>query len=328
MTSRDSWLSLPFALALALGCTRREPPGSDAPPLLPLATAATAAASAAPALSENAARLPRAELTWVWESTPVGKMSVVVVLPERAPGDRFPVLVTMHGRGEALKGPERGARGWVDDYALGRAIQRLTQPPLTPEDLEGHFDEARLARLNAALRQQPYRGLVVVCPYTPDMLAGDEPFTKAPRLAAFLVEQLLPRVYRETPALGSVQSTGVDGVSLGGRAAVTSGLLRPEAFGVVAGLQAAFDVKDAGEIAARARRARAKFPELRLRFLTSDGDYFLRANRAIDALLTHAGVTHDFLVVPGPHDYDFNRGPGAIEMLVYHDRALRGEPAP
>ena len=30
--------------------------------------------------------------------------------------------------------------------------------------------------------------------------------------------------------------------------------------------------------------------------------------------------------VPGPHDYVFNRGPGVLEMLLFHDRALRREP--
>ena len=38
-------------------------------------------------------------------------------------------------------------------------------------------------------------------------------------------------------------------------------------------------------------------------------------------------VAHEFVVVAGPHDYAFNRGPGGIEMLLWHDRVLRGEPA-
>jgi len=33
-------------------------------------------------------------------------------------------------------------------------------------------------------------------------------------------------------------------------------------------------------------------------------------------------------VVTGPHDYAFNRGPGALEMLAYHDRVLRGADPP
>ena len=31
--------------------------------------------------------------------------------------------------------------------------------------------------------------------------------------------------------------------------------------------------------------------------------------------------------VVNTHSYRFNRGPGAYEMLLYHDRALRGLPA-
>jgi enterochelin esterase-like enzyme len=260
--------------------------------------------------------------------TRIGQMRAVVVLPERGPDERFPVLIAMHGRGEALKGPERGARGWVDDYALRRAIDRLAHPPLKSADFEGLVQETRLAALNETLSAAPYAGLVVVCPYTPDMLGGEQPFATAPLLAKFLVETLLPKVYRETPAIGTPASTGIDGVSLGGRAALTTGLLRPDAFGAVSTLQPAFDVKDAPEIAARARSAREKNAHFRLRLLTSDGDYFLRSTRAIDTALSRNGVAHDFLLAQGPHDYEFNRGPGAIEMLVYHDRVLRGKPPP
>jgi len=42
--------------------------------------------------------------------------------------------------------------------------------------------------------------------------------------------------------------------------------------------------------------------------------------------MTDAGVDNELAVIPGPHDYEFNRGPGVYEMLVFHDRALRGEP--
>jgi hypothetical protein len=37
-------------------------------------------------------------------------------------------------------------------------------------------------------------------------------------------------------------------------------------------------------------------------------------------------VTHTFDTVLGTHSYRFNRGPGAYEMLLYHDRVLRGLP--
>ncbi len=289
-----------------------------------LARAGPEPSSAAPVGS----RVPAEERTWVYESTAVGRMNVVVLIPEHAAGEKLPVLMTMHGRGEALKGPERGARGWVDDYELQRVIERLAHPPLVREDFKQFVKEPRRSRLNAALKDKPYRGLIIVCPYTPDMLTGDDPFGKAPPLAHFLVDELLPRVYRETPALGTPATTAIDGVSLGGRAAFSVGLLRPRAFGVISGLQAAFHSDKAGEIAQRARRARVDNPGLVFRLLTSDEDFFLSADTAIAESMRAAGVPVQFDVVVGPHDYDFNRGPGAIEMLLFEDRALRGEPAP
>jgi enterochelin esterase-like enzyme len=289
------------------------------------------ASVALPAASGSAAvsvLLPAEERTWVYESTPIGRMSVVVLVPVHRADEKLPVLLTMHGRGEALKGPDKGARGWVDDYELSHIITRLGQPPLTREDFKSFVKEPRLQRLNAALAEHPYRGMVIVCPYTPDMLTGDDPFGKAPPLARFLVDELLPRVYRETPSFGTVPTTAIDGVSLGGRAAYSVGLLRPTAFGVISGLQAAFHADHAGNIAERAVRAKAQNQGLVFRLLSSDDDYFLEADTAIARAMRARDLKIYFDVVPGPHDYDFNRGPGAIEMLMFQDRVLRGEPPP
>ncbi len=266
------------------------------------------------------------EITWTFDQTAFGRIDVVVVLPDRLPGELFPLLIALHGRGEAMKGSVRGSRGWVDDYALGRAIRRLALPPLDRPDFEGIVDSKRMNLINSELREHPYRGLVVLCPYTPDMLAGERPFERVLPYSRFLVETLLPRARQELPVVDSAAATGIDGVSLGGRVALLSGLYQPGAFGAVATLQAAFDSSDAGKLAILAAKARLTNPGLKFRFLTSDDDYFLNANRAITAAFTQAHIDHQFLVVPGPHDYIFNRGPGAIEMLFYHDRALRDPP--
>jgi enterochelin esterase-like enzyme len=252
-------------------------------------------------------------------------MQVVVVVPaRREKGQRFPVLVTMHGRGEALKGATRGARGWVDDYWLPQALERLRHPPLTRRDFLEMVAPERLERLNGELSRRSYEGLVVVCPYTPDRLAGDLPFERARPLAEFLVDELLPRVRSETPALAESRHTGIDGVSLGGRASLLVGLLRPEAFGVVATIQPAFDVRETSELASRAGRAVRRYPELRFRLVTSSRDYYLESTRTLARVLRAAGVEPNLLVLRGDHSYDFNRGPGVLEMLLFHDRALRG----
>lgn len=270
--------------------------------------------------------LPAQELTWDYPATELGPMRVVVLIPEREPNARLPVLIAMHGRGEALKGPEAGARGWVDDYWLPETIERLHRLPLSLEDFRGFADDARLARLNQSLTQRPYQGLIVVCPYTPDILPADESIDKAAPLARFVVDTVLPRAYRETPAIGTPETTGIDGVSLGGRAALGIGLLRPKAFRVVASMQAALRSDNSEDIIRRAREAKAQKPDLFVHLLTSSDDYFIKAIQTLAESLSAAGIHTELVTVPGPHDYIFNRGPGGYEMLMLHDRVLRGQP--
>ena len=328
---RRAFVATSALLLLLAGCSARRCGGDDD------VAAARASRVTVPAsyVIPSAQRLPldadassslrqgTEELTWTFDQTPLGRIDVVVVLPDRRPLERFPLLIALHGRGEAMKGPVRGARGWVDDYALGRAIRRLSLPPLKAEDFEDIVDAKRLNLLNTQLQSRPYAGLVVLCPYTPDILAGERAFESAQPYGRFLVETVIPRARRELPVIDTPEATGIDGVSLGGRLALLSGLYQPAAFGAVATLQAAFDSSDAIRLAALGAAAKKENPRIQFRFLTSDGDYFLAANRAISAAFSASHVEHQFLVVPGPHDYIFNRGPGALEMLLFHDRALR-----
>lgn len=312
------------ASCVPLACKRNAPPGSEQARDAQSVGTHSLGTPARPALAPP--MLPAQEITWDYPNTELGRMRVVVLVPEREADARLPVLVALHGRGEALKGVELGARGWVDDYTLPRTIERLHRPPLTLDDLRGFADEARLARLNASLVERPYQGLIVVCPYTPDTLPADESIDKALPLARFVVETVLPRVSRETPALGTPESTGIDGVSLGGRAALGIGLLRPKAFAVVASLQAALRSDNSADILRRAREAKVQKPQLFVRLLTSSDDYFLKANQLLATDLATAGIRTELVTIPGPHDYDFNRGPGGYEMLMFHDRVLRGQP--
>jgi enterochelin esterase-like enzyme len=259
---------------------------------------------------------------------PVGPEKAIVLVPRAADAaDRYPVLVALHGRGESVRGAEVGARGWVDDYELGRAIARLRSPPLTREDFRGFADDARLARINASLAARPFRGLVVVCPWVPDILSGRDraSLDAALPFGSFVVEQLLPRVFAETPALRERTAIGIDGVSLGGRAALVVGFAHADRIGAIGTLQAAVQDNEASAFVARARVALAN-GALRIRLVTSDRDPFAGAITQLHSAFDEGHIDHEYLVIPGPHDYAFNRGPGGIEMLLWHDRVLRGEP--
>lgn len=246
---------------------------------------------------------------------------VVVMVPGWAkPNDRFPLLVALHGRGEARKGPEAGSMGWPRDYALVRAYRRVCAPPLTRADFEGYVAPERLAELNAGLASKPFPGVVVACPYLPDVDLQADHGERA--FGEFVVTQLIPKLRRDAPVIALPRATGIDGVSLGGAVALRVGLEHPDVFGAVGSLQAALGREQVGGYVAMAKQARARQSSLRLRLLTSDGDYFRDPIGELSSALHAARVDHEHLVVAGPHDYPFNRGPGAIEMLLWHAGAL------
>ena len=248
----------------------------------------------------------------------------LALVPEGAKD--LPVVVALHGRGELGRGLDAGARGFRDDYGLDRIDGRLRSPPITREDLLGFTNDARLAQINASLAASPYAGVVLACPYAPDLrdrsVAGAEPFGR------FVVEALLPKVREVSGSPSKPERTGIDGVSMGGRLALWIGLRFPEAFGAVGAMQPALREGEADDVAKLAASARAKNPKLRLRLLSSEGDPFLAAVKAASAKMNELGVAHDLVIVPGPHDYAFNRGPGCAEMLLFQERALRGLASP
>jgi iron(III)-salmochelin esterase len=294
--------------ALIVACQKR----SDAAP----SPASSASFPSAPLGAPGSTRI----MQWTFDHA-VSSHTAVVVPTWGAKDARFPVVIALHGRGEARKAPAEGAQGWPRDYALTRAFERVASPPLTPADFEGFVAQSRLVQLNAALAAHPFEGLIVACPFVPDLdLADDDAVADFGRFVALV---LVPRLRRETPALDSPLATGIDGVSLGGALSLRIGLEHATSFGAVGGIQPALDGADIDLWTSRASAARARSPKLALRLLTSDGDYFRDVVRATSKAWRAAGIDHDFDEVVGPHDYPFNRGPGSIEMTTWHDRALR-----
>ena len=107
MRSERAFLAL---LTILLGCSKQAPPGGGV-----AGAESHVVVAPPPSASAVVSKLPQTEVTWTWPDTPVGTMNAVVVVPERAADERFPVLLTFHGMGEARKGPEKGARGWIDE---------------------------------------------------------------------------------------------------------------------------------------------------------------------------------------------------------------------
>lgn len=250
---------------------------------------------------------------------PEGQRAIVL---QNANAAELPVLVALHGRGESGRGLDIGATAWRDSYHVDKLYSRLLHPPLRPKDLQDMTSLDRLKLLNASLKADAFQGLTVVCPYTPDLMSDKTPGALT-AFADFVTGELLPKAREAVGAHSGREKTGIDGVSLGGRVALLVGLSKPEAFGSVGALQPAIRESEIGMFATLAKQATDKMP-LALRLVSSEADPFLPAIRALSDRLRQDGVVHEFLVVAGHHDYDWNRGPGGAEMLLWHERVLRG----
>lgn len=251
-------------------------------------------------------------------------MRGVVLLPRWGrPDEKLPVLVALPGRAEALRGPA-SALAWLREYELARAIGHLRNPPLPPAAFHGHVDPSRLQALQRSLAERPFRGLVVLCPSIPEALAKQPDLHQANAFGRRVLG-LLPQLRAMRPGLAE-PLVGIDGVSFGGRLALDVGLLHARSFAAVGALQPALRPGEGETLVDRARKALAENPRLRLRLVTSRGDDFRDEVTALHTALDEGGLPHEYALLEGPHGYAFNRGPGAIEMLLWHDRVLRGEP--
>lgn len=237
----------------------------------------------------------------------------------------WPVLVALHGRGEAGRGLRAGAYGWRDEYDLGKAVDRLKTGHIDSDDAGHMLDAARLEALNKSLASKPWSGLIIACPYTP-VPTGRAPSDAAP-FARFLTEVLLPKIGELRGAPVKREESGIDGVSMGGRYALQIGLGVATAFSSVGGLQPAIQVGEADAFADLAAQTVAKAPTT-IRLVSSEGDPFLEATRALAAALEQHKVAQTIVVTQGPHDYAWNQGPGSIELALHHERVLRGLPPP
>lgn len=242
--------------------------------------------------------------------------------------ERVPLLVLLHGLGETGD-PGLGVHAWVERYGLGTAYARLRRPPVgrTGRQL-GLLPDARLAEINASLAAQPFRGMAIACPYTPNVGKLPAPEAALDAYAAWITDVVIPRARKEAPVLADAAHTAIDGVSLGGYIGLEVFLRRREAFAAWGGVQSAVNAVRLAGYADKLAAALATAPpgsgtRTSLHLETTEADPFRATNTALAALLTKKGVPNDLVVLPGQHDQVFLREAGTLEMLLWHDRRLR-----
>lgn len=248
----------------------------------------------------------------------LGRRFLLCVPKHLKQGEKVPLVVLLHGLGET--GDERmGAYAWAERYGLVTAYERLRRAPIARTGKRKEWTDARLAEVNAALVKQPFGGLCLVCPYTPNVHKRPDPSGSLDAYAKWITDVVIPRVRKDAPVYSDAARTAIDGCSLGGYVALEVFLRKPDAFGAFGGVQSAVSEFRAPGYADRLATALAKGKKP-LHLLTSEGDPFLPGNKKVAAALGKKGITCDLRVLPGPHDQPWLREAGTIEMLLWHDR--------
>jgi hypothetical protein len=329
---RRTWLA---TVGVALGCRQQkvEPPVGVTDPSTPLAPSPVSAVDAAHdvAIVEDAP-YPQAapkemigELAlhdWSLPGDPkIARRCVVLVPTHLQKGERVPLLIALHGLAETAN-EEMGAYAWVKRYGIGDGYAHARDPQsITLEGLGKMVTELRVAEMRADLAKLPFRGMVIACPYTPNIWkVAANPEIALDVYAPWLFDVLLPRLRSETPMNNKV---ALDGVSLGGYASLGVGVRKLSEIDSLGCVQAAVSTNDADKWTDRIAKAFATHGNKPLHLLTSTTDAFRQPVETLSASLKKRAVPHVFRLAIGPHDQPFLRGPGSLEMLLFHDRALR-----
>lgn len=251
----------------------------------------------------------------------VGKRFTLLVPKHLPAGQRVGLLVALHGLGET--GDQRtGAHAWLERYGLGSAYRRLLEPPVEPVTKHPYWAPGRLAEVNAALRAEPFGGLAVACPYTPNVYKASSRQRMLDDYADWIVDVVLPRARAEAPVHADVAHTSLDGCSLGGYVGMEVFLRKPDHFGAWGSVQGALGRHRVPRYAERLAALEERSGERPLHLLTSSGDAFREVNELLSKLLAERGVKHELRVGRGPHNQPWLRDEGTLEMLLWHQRAI------
>jgi pimeloyl-ACP methyl ester carboxylesterase len=284
------------------------------------ATAAVAVTRSARADAPKNGATPDLEVRDIRVDGDLSRRFTLCVPTHLAKHERVPLLVLLHGLNETAE-ERMGAFAWIERYGLGTAYERLRRPPLARTSTAALWTDERVAELNTELARRPFRGMVIACPYMPDLQIGSS--AELDRYAHWITDVVVPRARKEAPTLEDVRYTTLDGCSLGGHFGLEVFLRRPEAFGAWGGVQTAIGEASAPDYARRIADTLAKVGPRDIHVETSTNDAFRKGNEMLTASLTKRGVAHDYRIVPGPHDQAWLRESGTIEMLLWHDQRPR-----
>lgn len=231
----------------------------------------------------------------------------------------LPLLVLLHGLGET-KSEQAGLIAWSERYGLVSAYERLLRPPVARTlTRAGYLTDTHIAALNGALEGQPFSGMALVCPITPNVYRQPSTKLALDRYADWIDSVLLSAVREAITVSRNRLATAIDGCSLGGFVALEVFLRKPGLFGSVGMVQGAIGAGAAERYADDLARAAAQHGDTSIRLGTSTLDPYRSANEELARQLRARSLACALEVHPGPHDQPWLREVGTLSMLHWHD---------
>ncbi len=231
---------------------------------------------------------------------------------------KYPMVIAFGGAGECSRSPRDGALAWISYYKADEAARALVSNKLTVSDFRNLVTQEQLDTFNKRLHKDPYKGVILVCPYSP-LLRGTSGL-EIPEYEDYIMNELIPAVqkqYRVDPS-----RIGVDGVSMGGARSMYYGFKYPDIFRRIGSVQAA--VAPFMDVYTRLIQTnKDKIRKCSIQVVSSDGDVFLKSVEKFSAMLNSMKVPNSLLILKGPHDYIFNQGPGSLALLAFHGSSAK-----
>lgn len=251
------------------------------------------------------------------------QQTVALIFPRRAdramapPDGRYALVVALHDLRGVERGPQRAAMVFSVNFTVPVTFGALERGRLTRRDFSGFVTDSHLELVNSELSSAPFEPPVIVSPYIPDLSeASPEEFD---RYTKWITETLLPSVREAYPGVSQERAgTGIDGIEMGGRAALEIGLRAKEHFASVGAIQPLLDSRSAASLASRVDPEANQY----LRLMTSEEDPGRGDVISLSRALRERAIPHELLDTPGTRDIEYGRGPGSIELLRFHTRVL------
>ncbi len=234
------------------------------------------------------------------------------------PNERYPLVIAFGGAGECARPPRQGALAWIEFYKTDEAVRALNDNHLEGSHFKGLATERELLEFNRSLQEHPYGGVILACPFSPPLTLGGR--FEDENYEAFIVRELVTALKKHYRV--RTNGIGIDGVSMGGARSMYYGFKYPEVFRSIGSIQAA--VGPFQQIYENLAERNVELLKSRsIQLISSSKDPMQPSVHKMHNMLRSKQIPHRYSILTGPHDYVFNQGPGALALLIFHDRVLR-----